>query len=111
MAKKKKTRKKSKNKASVKVNPEAVTTEPAVKETLEPAVEETPEPILDAGVGTHLSSFQWNAVRAEGQQHEVHYKLLEIVSTANASLEFFWADSEHKRAPAVQLEAPGPPRP
>lgn len=52
---------------------------------------------LTSNVGAHLSKAMWTSVRNKDTPHEIHYKLLSIVSLDHASIEIYWADTEPKR--------------
>jgi hypothetical protein len=50
--------------------------------------------VLDSNIGAHLTDFMWTSVQNEGTWHEIHYRVLEVVSYENAGIEFYWSDSE-----------------
>jgi hypothetical protein len=50
--------------------------------------------MLYSDIGSHLTEFMWTSVQNEGTWHEIHYRVLEVVSYENASIEFYWSDSE-----------------
>lgn len=56
--------------------------------------DQTLEHMLSSEVGAHLAEFMWTSVQNEGTWHEIRYRVLEVVSYDDASIEFYWSDSE-----------------